>query len=235
MIPPRPIPSPPENSQKDGWNSHWQVLNMGRSAFGLMARFVRRAIFQPAVRYYSERYFPKAGIFIEMGCGTAESSALIPAGRRILCGLDFSIVALQTAKAGGYLPNLAGGDLFLLPFRDRSVTGIWNLGVMEHFTCDELCQVLREFRRVLQPEGVAVMFWPTEFNSSRWILAPIERLRSLVKGTEFRFFPDEVSRLRSKDEAVQLLREAGFEPIVADFTIRTAYIHMVVVARRPRT
>jgi SAM-dependent methyltransferase len=221
--------------EKEQWDDHWQILNERQSAFGLIARFVRRGIFQPAVRYYAEKCFPETGIFVEMGCGTAESSALIPARRRRLCGLDFSLIALQTARRGGYLSDLAAGDLLTLPFRDCSITGIWNLGVMEHFPHDTLLRVLSEFRRVLEPGGIALLFWPTEFNSSRWILGPIERVRSALGGRQFRFFPDEVSRLRSMREAIQLLKATGFEVIRTDFSIRTAYIHMVVVARRADT
>jgi SAM-dependent methyltransferase len=190
----------PENSGQV-WDKHWQALDQASPAFGFLSRLVRRGIFQPVVRYYLERFFPDEGIFVEMGCGTAESSALIAKRGRRLCGLDFSIVALRKAKALRSLPDLTCGDLFSLPFQDESLTGIWNLGVMEHFTRPNLESILLEFRRVLKPGGVAILFWPTEFNSSRWVLGPIEYVRTSITGTPFRFFPDEVSRLQSRSQA----------------------------------
>lgn len=101
---------------------------------------------------------------------------------------------------------------------------------MEHFERADLTAVLREFRRVLRPGGVIVLFWPRERNLSRWVLGPIEWLRSRTKGEPFRFFPDEVSRLRSKQHASELLEPAGFDIKTLDFSVRTLFIHMVVVA-----
>ena len=110
--------------------------------------------------------------------------------------------------------------------------GIWNLGVMEHFARPNLESILLEFRRVLKPGGVAILFWPTEFNSSRWVLGPVEYVRTAITGTPFRFFPDEVSRLQSRAQATEIMVQAGFEVLRTDFSARTAYIHMVIVARK---
>ena len=68
---------------------------------------------------------------------------------------------------------------------------------------------------------------------SRLVLAPIEWLRSRFRGRPFRFFPDEVNRLRSRRHASETLRAAGLEPVAADFTLRDAFIHIVAVGRKP--
>ena len=92
--------------------------------------------------------------------------------------------------------------------------------------------VVAEFRRVLKHGGVIIAFWPTERNASRWLLAPIEWLISRTSGRHFVFFPDEVSRLRSKEQAASYLRGAGLEVLALDFNWRTAFIHRVLVARK---
>src|SRR5271157_2786506 len=110
--------------------------------------------------HYAKRHFPASGIFVEAGCGSAESSDRIDRHGRQLIGLDFSASALQVAQRVGNMDMLIQGDVFSLPFRSHSVDGIWNLGVMEHFTETQICSCLREFRRVLKPDGVILLLWP---------------------------------------------------------------------------
>jgi len=216
------------------WDEHWESLESGRFFFSLAAKAVRRFIFQPAVCWYGERYFPESGMFVEMGCGTAYSSARLPKRKRTFIGLDFSANALRAARSEGRMDALVQADIFALPYRPNSIYGIWKLGVMEHFTDAEIQDCLGEFRRVLKPGGVVVLFWPTRRNSSRWILAPLEKVISAWKGSEFTFFPGEISRLKSRQQARELMERAGFEIAALDFNWRTAFIHMVIVARRPQ-
>ena len=133
----------------------------------------------------------------------------------------------------GVFESFVQGDLERLPFGAATIDGAWNLGVLEHFAEEKGIRILAELRRVLKPGGVAVLFWPPEFGSSRLVLAPIEAFRSRTSGRPFLFFPDEVNRLRSKAHARQILAAAGLEPVAVDFSPRAAFIHVVVVARRP--
>jgi SAM-dependent methyltransferase len=221
-------------SYRGDWERHWTSLSGSESQafFSLASRLVRRFIFQPAVRHFLEKYFPHAGDFLEAGCGTGESSVGVPRHQRRFVGLDFSGEALRLARTSACFDSLICGDLFQIPLRSDSICGIWNLGVMEHFEKQLLLRALSEFRRVLKPRAPVVLFWPAERNSSRWILAPVEAIRSFVVRRRFTFFPDEVSRLKSRQEARDLLSSAGFEVLEIDFSVRTAFIHMVVVARR---
>lgn len=215
------------------WDAHWRTRVRGDSAFGLLASAVRRSLLSRAVRSYAERWFPKEGFFVEMGCGSAESSARLSRGLgRRYVALDFSRAALERARVNPVFSGYLQGDVFSLGLRDDCLSGIWNLGVMEHFTAEEGVSILAEFRRVLRPGGVAVLFWPPEFGSSRLVLAPIEAVRSVGRREPFRFFPDEVNRLRSLRHARDMARQAGLEPVAADFGPRDAFIHVVLVARR---
>jgi SAM-dependent methyltransferase len=146
--------------------------------------------------------------------------------------MDISRLALRSARRIPVFRGFLQGDLFRLPLRDGSVAGLWNLGVMEHFEPEEGRMLLREFARVLRPGGVALLFWPPEFGSSRLVLAPIEAVRSWA-GSPFRFFPDEVNRLRSRAHAAAMLEGTGLVPASLSFGPRDLYIHLVVVARKP--
>jgi ubiquinone/menaquinone biosynthesis C-methylase UbiE len=149
---------------------------------------------------------------------------------RKLIGLDFSAVALNAARRVGRMDSLIQADIFASPLRTQSVDGIWNLGVMEHFTETEIRTCLREFRRVLKPGGVILLFWPAEKNASRWILGPLESIISRRQGLNFTFFPGEISRLHSKRQARQLIESEGFHVNAIDLNWRTAFIHMVIAA-----
>ena len=156
----------------------------------------------------------------------------MPRRARTLVGLDFSAIALREARTSAGMHALVQADLFAMPCRSESIDGIWNLGVMEHFSSEQISACLREFHRVLKPGGVILLFWPSASNSSRWILAPVEKLVSSVRRSNFTFFPGEISRLPSKRHARTLIESQGFEIDLIDFNWRTAFIHMVIAARK---
>ncbi|HKI06220.1 MAG TPA: class I SAM-dependent methyltransferase [Thermoanaerobaculia bacterium] len=219
--------------EREVWERHWRSLGKESALFGKLASLVRKLVLRRAVEHYAETYFPADGVFVDAGCGTGQASAAIPSRARRLVGFDFSLAALAAARGEGPYRLMVGGDIRRLPFADGSVAGVWNLGVMEHFPQEEGIAILREFRRVLRPQGVAVLFWPPEFGSSRWLLAPVEWMRTRLQGRPFHFFPDEVNRLRSRRHAREMLKAAGFEPVAIDFTLWDCLIHLVVVARKP--
>lgn len=215
------------------WDRHWRALDEPSSLFGRLASLVRRLVLRPAVAVYAGRHLPARGLHLEAGCGSAEASAGIVPGERRMLGLDLSLAALRRARGRPPHRWLVAADLRSLPLRDDSVAGSWNLGVMEHFPQQEGIAVLRELGRVLAPGGVALLFWPPELGSSRWVLAPLEWLRTRLTGRPFRFFPDEVNRLSSRRQARAVLAAAELEPLAIDLTWRDAFIHLVVVARKP--
>lgn len=217
---------------REEWDAHWARLAGPASTFGRIASLVRDQILSRAVRSYADRYFPRTGVLVEMGCGSAESSNRLRADGRRLVALDFSAGALRQASGVGVFCSFVQGDLERLPFGDATLDGAWNLGVLEHFDQEKGIRILAELRRVLRPGGTAVLFWPPEFGSSRFVLAPIEFVRSRLSGRPFTFFPDEVNRLRSRAHARKILAEAGLSAVAVDFSARAGFIHLVVVARR---
>jgi SAM-dependent methyltransferase len=215
------------------WDRHWAALAKRSSLFGRLASLVRKQLLSRAVPHYASSFFPDGGIFVEAGCGTAQSSSRLTGTGRRLVALDFSLPALREARRVAVFKSFVQADILMLPFRANAVAGIWNLGVMEHFEPPAGQRILEEFRRVLKPGAVALLFWPPEFGASRLVLAPIEAVVSLFRKAPFRFFPDEVNRLRSREHARRMLRQAEFETAAVELTPRDLFIHLVVVARKP--
>lgn len=216
------------------WDDHWKGISRRGSVFGWASSIVRRTVFEPSVRDYARRFFdPKNGFFVEAGCGTAESSQGLRADGRSKLGVDISIIALLLARRNLPELRLVQADLRRLPFRDDSVTGIWNLGVLEHFHPHDGADVLAELARVLRPGGHLVLFWPPVFGSSRLLLAPVEWILSTLQRRTFRFFPDEVNRLRSRMHGRRLLMQAGLLPVAVEVPLRLLFIHAVLVGKKP--
>lgn len=220
-------------SEQHHWNRHWRSLVGERRHFGKLASAMRRLVLARAVHHYTTRFFAPHGLFVEAGCGSAESSARIRRLQRKLVGVDFSLAALRLARRQRIFDGLLCADIQQLPFRDSSLAGIWNLGVMEHFAPPAAQRILAEFHRILKPQAPALLFWPPTFGLSRWALAPVEWTRSRLAGQQFRFFPDEVNRLPSRRAARQALGKTGLEAVRLDFNLRDGFTHLVVVARKP--
>ncbi|MBB4383423.1 class I SAM-dependent methyltransferase [Bradyrhizobium sp. SBR1B] len=94
---------------------------------------------------------------LEAGSGSGKASLLLSSNmRRVL--LDISPSALRFAK---YLAERFGcqnvdfihGDLFKLPFEERSFDLTWNIGVLEHYRPEAALQILKEMSRVTVDGG----------------------------------------------------------------------------------
>ncbi len=212
------------------WERHW--CERRESIFEHVCSFYRKFLIANQLRFYIERYFPREGIFMEMGSGTCESSVKIAKKNRTLGALDFSATALAIAKKNGIMHFYIQADIFSLPFKEESIDGIWNVGVMEHFTEKELLQILKEFNRVLRAGAHCILLWP-------WIIAPSHLLFSTYErisrklGTHIQVFPPSPSMFKHRKPIKDVLREAGFvdvkfHPPFFDLT------HWVVVGRKIR-
>jgi ubiquinone/menaquinone biosynthesis C-methylase UbiE len=125
------------------------------------------------------------------------------------------------------------GDIFSLPFQNNSLDGIWNVGVMEHFTHDQIDAILREFRRVLKPGGRIVLLWPATFSIPQRILRVLEWFINLRRGSDkFRFHPDEISQLRSVKQGREVLSRNGFRPVAIDIGLRTLMAFETIVGEK---
>lgn len=168
---------------------------------------------------------------MECGCGTGETSSRIHKDRFTCIGLDFSSKAILRSKRAGVLFNhYIQGDLTKLPVRSESIDGIWNVGVMEHFSQEELFQIFQEFYRVLKPGGCCVLFWP-------WVLAPshviFHSYESIIGkfGLHKQIFPPAPSMLslRSLSLLDEVASSSGFTGIRLHFPW-IDFTHWTVVA-----
>lgn len=185
-----------------------------------------------ALSFFFEKYFPKEGIFVECGSGSSLTSCMVRKHKRKLVALDLSSVALQEAKKVKNLDFFIQADTLKLPFKSDSIDGIWNLGVMEHFTHKEIDKAIQEYFRVLKKNSYVILFWPPVYSSTGIIYRIIEKLIKFATGRHFRFYPDEISRLSSKKEAKSIIKRNGFDNCKIFFPWRNCFGDLVVVAKK---
>jgi ubiquinone/menaquinone biosynthesis C-methylase UbiE len=214
------------------WAKHWGQ-DKQRSFSQRFFSWYRKAVFARTVHYFTGRYFPTEGVFVEAGCGTAETSMRVDkhGGRRQLVALDLILPVLEHAHP--VMDVRTAGDIFRLPFLDSSIDGIWNVGVMEHFTHPQIDDILREFRRVLKPGAPVILLWPATYSPPQRILRAIEWwINRKSAGEKFRFHPDEISQLRSVRQGREVLSRDEFEPVSIDFGLHSLMAFQTLVGRK---
>ena len=119
-------------------------------------------------------------------------------------------------------------DVLALPFADDSFDGAYNLGVVEHFSGDEIRRHFRELARVVRPGGKILIFWPharatsvAVLKAAHWILKR--------RADGVRLHPPEISLLASRAELDGLARELGLSVLDYAFGIEDLFVQAVVV------
>ena len=228
----RPPSTGPRTEEVD-WSEHWSA-EMQESFSQRFFSVYRKLVFARAVRYFLGRYFPKAGLFLEAGSGTSETSMLVDKhdGARTLVALDLIPPVLE--RCHPVMDVRVAGDIFRLPFLPESIDGVWNVGVMEHFTHDRIDAILGEFRRVLKPGGRIILLWPAVFSAPQRMLRIVEfGINLRRRGRRFRFHPDEISQLRSIRQGREVLRRNGFRAVAVDPGFRTLMAFETLVGEKP--
>jgi SAM-dependent methyltransferase len=112
------------------------------------------------VRQAVARHEAACGVAVDVGCGTGEVVRLLrAAGFGPVVGTDLSHYALTlAAPAIGDAGSVGAARAEALPFADGSVACLTSLDVVEHL--DDDVAALREYARVLRPDGVMVLAVP---------------------------------------------------------------------------
>ena len=220
------------NPHKILWEKHWKHLGTTKFFFNRIIKFYRSQIISRAVRYYLEKYFPKQGFYIEAGCGTAGSSIRTKHLNRRIIGLDICFSPLIEASRNTCIDFFIQSNISKLPFKDNSFDGLWNLGVMEHFTEGEIQEILFEFHRVTKPNNYIILFWPPEYGATVIFLGTIERMYHFLFGRKFTFFPNEQSRIRSINHIKRIIAQTPFSKFKYYFSWRDLFTYAVIILRK---
>jgi len=154
-------------------------------------------------------------------------------GRVKITAVDISPSALRVYQRNN--PAAFGvrhADILNLPFSRNTFDGIYNLGVLEHFTREQIRQILGQFHRVLKPDGKLVIFWPHARATSVAVLKGVHWVLNDVLKKPTKLHPAEISLIRSKEQAAGLVQEGGFRLIDYYFGPRDVFVQAVIVAEK---
>lgn len=225
------------NTQAE-WDRYWQSKDeSGKSKSGtgwydVIARFYRVYLIRRSLSHFIAKHFPRKAKLLHAGCGGGEVDSDV-VDMMDVTAMDISPIALDRYRglhAGK--AEVLNGSICSIPAQPESFDGIYNLGVMEHFSDEEIDQILAEYHRVLRANGRIVLFWPPSYGLSVAALKVIHFVLNNILKKNIRLHPDEPSLIRSRAEAKRFLEAAGFTMVEYYFGIRDLFTYSVVVGAK---
>lgn len=108
---------------------------------------------------YIFKYFPKPGPILEAGCGSGRLVKYLYDRGYDCRGIECNEATVRSIERKWPELDVAVGYIEKMPYPDNTFKGIISVGVVEHF--EQGPEVaLAEMRRVLDPEGVALVTVP---------------------------------------------------------------------------
>jgi SAM-dependent methyltransferase len=217
------------------WDGYWdgKKPQAEKSAYDVIASFYRNYLIKPSLnRFIRDSFAPRAEL-MHAGCGGGEVDTDVVAYAKVTA-VDISPNAVARYRAlHGNRAECSVADIFQLSeFRSR-FDGVYNLGVMEHFSEDQLRRIFKEFNAVLKPGGRVVLFWPPVYGLSVIALHMIHFVLNRVLRRGVQLHPPEPTKLRSRRQVEELLHESGLKLQSISFGVRDALTYAVVVAQKP--
>jgi dolichol-phosphate mannosyltransferase len=217
-----------------GWDAYWtRGQEKSQRAYSFVASVYRRLAIRRNLNYFIHKHFSAGARLLHAGCGSGQVDSELSREMRITA-VDISLPALESYRRNN--PNAEavrhGDILHLNDVACGMFDGAYNLGVVEHFSRDQIVQILREMGRKVKPGGKVVIFWPHRRATSVFVLRMIHCILNLMRrhnGMQVHLHPPEISLLESRDQARELVQQAGFNLIEYYFGIRDLLVQAVVV------
>lgn len=218
---------------EQGWDEYWEKQDTVNNWFyDRIANFFRQFIIRPYLNKYAYKYFPAGNKLLHAGCGSGQVDVDIAKDYDVIA-LDISRKALKKYSQH-HSPKVRKiqSDIRKMDLVDKSVNGIFSLGVMEHFDRADIIQIFKEFHRVVTNNGVVIIFWPPNNSISVIFLKLWHFILNSVLRKNIRLHPKEISLLESKDQIVELAKIANLKLIDYHFGINDFFTQVVIVLKR---
>jgi|SRR3989344_4626346 len=213
------------------WDNYWtKKETKTQSVYRNIASFYRKFIIKRALNRIIEEEFERGSKLLHAGSGTGEVDKDIIKKYEITA-LDISKEALKLYKLNnGNKVKLMHASIFDIPVKSSTFTGVYNLGVMEHFTIEEDIRILKELKRILRKDGKIVLFWPPKFGISVIFLNSLHFILNNILKRNMRLHPDEITLVQSKKQVNKILKKAGFKLKKFYFGSLDFFTHCIIVA-----
>ncbi|MEI6257300.1 MAG: methyltransferase domain-containing protein [Planctomycetota bacterium] len=213
-----------------GWESYWDTAPRGaRRIYSVIASIYRQMFICPRLAWWLCRTYPKGCSLLHAGCGSGEVDSLINT-RFQITGLDISPKALERYLRNN--PNAAAAihaDLMQMDGVGNHYEGVYSLGVLEHFTPEEIRHILRGLKRAVRPGGRMIAFWPLADAVSVKFLGFCHRALNRSGRPTVELHPPEITLLRSRKHAEELIHAAGWRLLSYSVSPFDLFIQAVLV------
>lgn len=220
-----------EEPRHEGWDAYWSPEVQGaHKLYAALASIYRRIFICTRLSHWLGRTFAPGASLLHAGCGGGQVDALV--GRRFrITGLDISRNALVLYRQNNpHVTEVLHADLLDLDLGGRVYDGVYNLGVMEHFTSDDIARILRNLQKVLKPGGRAVLFWPLATAPSVKLLGAWHRLLNRRgRPQKVELHPAEINLIESEESVGAIIRAAGWKICSYSVSPSDLFIQAVIV------
>jgi len=215
------------------WDAYWlSKKEPGGLIYELFAAFYRHFIIRPALDHFVGLHFAPGSKILHAGCGGGEVDINV-ARKYSVSALDISVPALSLYRMyNGRGSEVIHGSVFDIPAGDGVYDGVYNAGVMEHFTAEEIKRALDEFHRVLKPEGKILLFWPPAYGVTVRFLAAVHYVLHNFLKKDVKLHPEEITHVWSRGQVKEYLSNSGFVLDQFSFGIRDLFTQVAIVGRK---
>ena len=211
------------------WDRYWSEKHRTSGMlFDRVADFYRKHIIPRLLNFFLCKNYGEGSLLLHAGCGSGKVDEKIK-GAFKLVSLDIAMPAL---KINTYSRMLVQGDILRLPIKTNTFDGIYNLGVMEHFTEEDLIKILKEFNRVLKPDARVTLFWPPVFGTSEIFLKTMHFILNNLFRRNVKLHPDEITRIKSHSHVKSICERADFKVVDYYFGPRDFFTHVVATLQK---
>lgn len=219
----------------NAWDTYWSQQSSVTKTYGRIANIYRRWIIPRSLKKTLRKTVAPGSTLLHAGCGGGEVDIHLTEQWNLV-SIDFSRRAVEEHRERHINARqsdlISQADLFSLPYQDDTFDGVFNLGVMEHFTDQQIVTALREMRRVTKQGGVLVLYWPPVWGLSVLALKIAKSILQLERRRGIALHPPEINLMRSRRQCSRWMADAGLELERFSFGIGDFLTHQVIVARR---
>ncbi len=160
------------------------------------------------------KVLPEQGMILDVGCGIGRWLVYLRRLGYPAIGVDISAEALQTIRSLGESVPILQGDAERVPLASGAFEAVTSFGVFEHFEAGPE-KSLQEASRVLKTGGLLLLTVPYQNLIRQLLYRPLLWLAG--KMLKRMGFQPEFSEYRfSKGDAIQFVREAGFQLLLVE-------------------
>lgn len=225
-----------QSNDPSGWDEYWNRKDRpSGKVYDLIATAYRTLVIRRNLESAIFRAFRDGSSLLHAGCGSGGVDTRLHE-RMSITAVDTSTTALRRYRElNPRAVEVREANIFSLPFPDATFDGAYNLGVMEHFTVEEIVAILTELARVTKPDAKLVIFWPHARATSVAVLHVAHRILRLTSKVPTALHPPEISLVRSRKWVEGILSAAGLTLHRYSFGARDLFVQAVIVAGKTPT